>query len=78
MALTLASTAGAAPPPVYRSYQDCQVAGQNAVGAAGGPGNLSYQCQEIPGVPAGVAGCPPNAGPSGCIGDYYELLTSSP
>lgn len=73
-----APMANAAGPPTYRTLQECQDAGFDKVGAAGGGfSGLQFECEKTYGVPAGVAGCPTTAGIDGCLGEYYILRTKN-
>jgi len=60
---------------LYRSFGECQTAGTDAVAAAGGPGNMQFECDVVHNVPAGQNGCPPDAGPSACSVEFYRLIT---
>ncbi|MFF0488109.1 hypothetical protein ACWDSJ_37015 [Nocardia sp. NPDC003482] len=77
LGLGAAHTASAAPTNLFTNLHDCQVAGGQAVAAAGGPSRLQYVCDMVNNVPAGTMGCPvnPETQKYGCLVEYYHLRT---
>lgn len=75
LSLAFVSTASAAN-PVFKTMNGCNEAGIAQTTAAGGPGSLSYTCDEITHVSGGTAGCENYT--DGCLGEYYVLKTWAP
>ncbi len=77
LSVAAAQTATAAPDysNTFTNQHDCQVAGGQATAAAGGPSKLSFRCDLVSNVPAGVMGCPdtPATQQYGCSVEYYHL-----